>query len=80
MPSSALWILQKLRNSSAAAEISTSEIAICAARIECPSRLRRAPARQANAALTREHPAGPAPLVVHVGPKRAGQVLVDVKR
>jgi tRNA (mo5U34)-methyltransferase len=44
------------------------------------ARFRRPPARQANAALTGELPAGPAPLVVHVGPKCAGQATVDVKR
>jgi tRNA (mo5U34)-methyltransferase len=44
------------------------------------ARLRRAPARQANACLTGELPAGRAPLVVHVGPKCAGQVSIEVRR
>jgi tRNA (mo5U34)-methyltransferase len=44
------------------------------------ARLRRAPARQANACLTGEPPAGRVPVVVHVGTKRAGQVEIHVRR
>jgi hypothetical protein len=40
---------------------------------------RRAGARQANAALTGEPPLGRVPLVVTVGDRTAGQILVDVK-
>jgi hypothetical protein len=43
-------------------------------------RLRRAPACQANACLIGAPPAGRAALAVHVGPKCAGQVYIDVKR
>jgi hypothetical protein len=42
-------------------------------------RFRRRPARQANACLTGEMPAGPVNLVVDVGPKRAGQLPVEVR-
>ena len=42
------------------------------------TRFRRAPARQANACLTGAPPAGRVPLVVHVGPKCAGEQIVDV--
>jgi hypothetical protein len=44
------------------------------------TRFRRPPARQANACLTGEPPVGPAPLVVQVGPKCAGEVTVNVRR
>jgi hypothetical protein len=42
-------------------------------------RFRRAAARQANASLTREPPLGRVPLVLTVGDRTAGQILVDVK-
>jgi hypothetical protein len=41
---------------------------------------RRPAARQANASLTGEPPLGRVPLVVMVGDRQAGRVLVDVKR
>jgi hypothetical protein len=44
------------------------------------SKLRRAPARQVNAGLTWEMPAGRVPLVVQVGDKIAGESVLEVKR
>jgi hypothetical protein len=41
---------------------------------------RSAPARQVNAGLTGEMPAGRAPLVVRVGGKIAGESALEVKR
>jgi len=42
--------------------------------------LHRAPARQANAGLTEEMPAGPAPLVVRVGGRIVGESYIEVKK
>ena len=44
------------------------------------AKLRRAPARQVNAGVTWEMPAGRAPLVVRVGEKIAGEAVLEVKR
>jgi hypothetical protein len=44
------------------------------------ARFRRAPARQVNASLTAEIPAGRAHLVVYVGEKIAGESALEVKR
>jgi hypothetical protein len=43
------------------------------------SRFRRTPARQLNAGLTGDMPAGQASLVVRVGEKIAGVALLEVK-
>jgi len=43
------------------------------------STFRRAPARQVNAGLTGDRPAGRAPLAVRVGDRIAGEFNIEVK-